>query len=106
MTEQDNANDKGDFGNPLLGDVAAIAERFSGLDNDRKPKLEYIVKIQEMNDEKLFEEMKHKIWLSAYAGNNPRSDYHWHVDALYGEGKRRYGNDDVYKRAWEYVAKD
>ena len=106
MTEKDNTNDKGGFGYPLLGDAAAITERFSGKDNYGKSKLEYIVSIQGMTDEKLFEEMKSKIWLSAYANNNPRSDYHWHVDALYDEDKRRSGNDNMYKKAWEYVAKD
>ena len=86
----------------LLGDIKYIQDRFSGKDNSGKDKLEYIVSIQAMDRDKLFEEMKSKIWLSAYAGNNPRSDYHWHVDALYDEGKRRFGDDKLYSKAWNY----
>lgn len=38
------------------------------------------------------------IWLSAYASNNPRSDYHWQCDACYDECKKR-GKEDIYNRA-------
>lgn len=41
-----------------------------------------------------------RIWLSAYASNNPRSDYHWQADACYDEAKRR-GEPELYRRAWE-----
>ena len=29
------------------------------------------------------EETERMIWLSAFANNNPRSDYHWRCDACY-----------------------
>ena len=53
-----------------------------------------------MSDEQLYEETGHKIWLSAFAGNNPRSDYHWHVDVCYDEWKHR-GKAEEYQRAYD-----
>ncbi len=59
------------------------------MDNYGKPRSEYYTRVSEMNDTDLFEETTHKLWLSAYANNNPRSDYHWHVDAIYEEWVKR-----------------
>jgi len=73
---------------------------FEGNDNYGKPKAEYLAKIAAMDDAKLFDESKSKIWLSAYAGNNPRSDYHWHVDAIYAEWGRR-NKIEEYDRAYK-----
>jgi len=56
-----------------------------------------------MDDTQLFDECKDKIWLSAYANNNPRSDYHWHVDACYDECVRRK-KIDLYSKAWNYAS--
>lgn len=47
-------------------------------------------------------ECKTKIRLSAYAGNNPRSDYHWHVDACFDECDRR-GKREIYEEAYKAV---
>jgi len=38
-----------------------------------------------MTNAELGEACEDKIWLSAYADNNPRSDYHWQCDACYDE---------------------
>lgn len=58
----------------------------------------YQDKLHKMNDEELFKECEMKIWLSAYAANNPRSNYHWQCDATYKECQRR-NKPDIYSRA-------
>ena len=58
-------------------------------DNAPEKKEEYKVRLQAMADEELFKETKMKIWLSAYAANNPISCYHWQCDYTYDEWKRR-----------------
>ena len=58
-------------------------------DNYGRPKQEYINKLQKMEHSDLYQETKDKIWLSAYAANNARSDYHWQIDECYNEWKRR-----------------
>ena len=73
--------------------------------NPGRPKSEYLDRLAAMSDEELYEETKDKIWFSAWANNNPRSDYHWQCDATYDEWVHR-GKVDQYQRAWEYVAKD
>lgn len=56
---------------------------FQGNDNAGKPRLEYCRRVEEMTRKELKEEAKSKIWLSAFAANNSRSDFHWHVSAIY-----------------------
>ena len=70
-----------------------------------KPKSEFLDKIAEMDDKELYEKTKEMIWLSAYAANNPRSDYHWQCDACYDEWMHR-GKGQKYQQAWEYVARE
>lgn len=65
-------------------------------------KTEYQSTLEAMTDEKLFEETKSKIWLSAYANNNPRSCYHWQCDFTYDEWMRR-GKGDQYGIAHKQV---
>ena len=79
--------------------------KYEGRDNYGNPKSEYIAKIVGMTDAELLKEAKDKIWLSAYASNNPRSDYHWHADAIYDECKRRE-KPEIYQRAYDYNTKD
>ncbi len=69
-------------------------------DNYGHPRKEYFDRVKAMDDEKLFDETKHKIWLSAFANNNPRSDYHWHVDACYEEWVKR-GKEHRYAQAFK-----
>ncbi len=58
-------------------------EKFSGKDNYGNLKQNYIDKVRKMPKQNLIAETKQMIWLSAYANNNPRSDYHWQCDACY-----------------------
>lgn len=73
------------------------------LGNPAKPKSEYLDKLVEMDDEALLEECKDKIWLSAYANNNPRSDYHWQCDACADECEYR-NKGYIYDQAHKYHA--
>lgn len=75
-----------------------------GNDNYGKPKSEYLQKLINMNEKELFEECKKMIWLSAYAMNNPRSDYHWQCDACYDECEKR-DKRNIYQRAYDYNTK-
>lgn len=71
-------------------------------DNYGKPRTDYYDKLAGMTDAELYEETKSKIWLSGYANNNPRSDYHWHVDAIYDEWSKR-GKVEQYGKAHKEV---
>jgi hypothetical protein len=90
--------------------MATIADytrdwRIKGLkDNDGRPRLEYCKRVIAMTDEQLMDEARKKIWLSAYANNNPRSDYHWHVDVIYTECKSR--REGMYKEAYDDVYRE
>ena len=75
---------------------------YSGNDNYGKPKADYLAKVAAMNDDQLRQECESEIWLSAYANNNPRSDYHWHVDACYDECEKR-GKGSIYEKAYKFV---
>lgn len=79
--------------------------KYSGNDNGGKPKSDYLDRLKTKTIEELEKETKDKIWLSAYAKNNPRSDYHWHVDACYDEIVSRTGNSELYGKCHDYVAK-
>jgi hypothetical protein len=75
-------------------------DKYSGNDNHGKPRSLYLKKLAQMTKEELFKETKDKIWLSAYANNNPRSDFHWQVDACYDEWVKRDGNPQNYEKAY------
>lgn len=77
--------------------------RYSKNDNYGKPKTQYLRKLVLMTDVELREECKDKIWLSSYAANNARSDYHWQCDACYDECKRR-NKDNTYVAAYKSVS--
>lgn len=70
------------------------------MDNYGKPRQLYFDKISAMKDEELYQETRNMIWLSAFASNNPRSDYHWKADATYDEWQRR-GKPEGYERAYK-----
>ncbi len=74
-------------------------DKYTGNDNYGNPKSEYVAKVAAMTDDELFKETEQKIWLSAYANNNPHSDYHWHVDVCYDECKKR-NNVKLYEEAY------
>ena len=63
--------------------------RYGGNDNYGHPKQDYIDKLQSSDDFQLSKACGRMIWLSAYADNNPLSDYHWQCDACYDECIRR-----------------
>lgn len=80
----------------------ALMEKYEGNDNYGTPKAEYLSKISSMSDEALWKECESKIWLSAYAANNPRSDYHWHAVACYDECQKRK-KPEIYKAAYKSI---
>jgi hypothetical protein len=77
-----------------------MAIKLEGKDNYGKARQEFADKIAAMDDGAFLKCAKDSIWLSAYAGNNPRSDYHWHADACYREAARR-GKPEIYERAYQ-----
>ena len=78
--------------------------KYEGKDNYGKPKSQYLDKLGTMTDEELFDECDSKIWLSTYAANNPRSDYHWQVNACYDECRKR-GKVSIYEKAYRIIEK-
>jgi hypothetical protein len=76
-----------------------------GKDNYGKPRQEFAVKLAAATDEEFVKIAEERIWLSAYADNNPRSDYHWQADACYDEARRR-GRPDLYRQAWDTVHRE
>jgi len=70
----------------------------SGKDNYGKPRQVFADDIAGLDDDAFIARAADRIWLSAFANNNPRSDYHWQADACYDEAQRR-GNPDLYKKA-------
>jgi hypothetical protein len=76
---------------------------FPGNDNYGKPRSLHVAKVQAMTDDQLYNETKHKIWLSAYASNNRRSDYHWHVSVCFDECEDR-GKPEIYTRAYNHAS--
>jgi hypothetical protein len=74
----------------------------SGRGNYSKPRQEFADKLSAASDKELAAMCGEYIWLSAYAGNNANSDYHWQVDACYYECKRR-DKASIYQRAYDLV---
>lgn len=74
-----------------------------GKDNYGKPRQEFADRLASADDEGFVKIAEDRIWLSAYANNNPRSDYHWQADACYDEAERR-GQPELYKKAWEQAS--
>ena len=72
----------------------------AGRDNDGKPRQDFANTIAALSDAELMAQAEKKIWLSAYANNNPRSDYHWQADACYDEAHRR-GRPELYTQAYD-----
>jgi len=72
--------------------------KYKGMDNSGNPKTDYLTKLVQMSDIELYKECESKIWLSAFAANNHKSDYHWHCDACYVECVRR-NKENIYSQA-------
>lgn len=77
-----------------------MTTKYEGVDNHGKPKSEYLERLRSMTDDQLFSACKDMIWLSAYAANNPRSDFHWQCDACHDECKLR-DKIDIYQKAFD-----
>lgn len=84
----------------MIVTASASAVTIDGKDNYGKPRQEFADKIAAMDDAAFVEYTKDRIWLSAYAGNNPRSDYHWQTDACYSEAQHR-GKPELYREAYD-----
>ncbi len=64
---------------------------------------EFKLKLKSSTEKELYELCKRYIWLSAYAANNPSSDYHWMSDMCYGEcydRKKEKIYSDAYRRTY------
>lgn len=72
--------------------------KYDGFDNYGKPKQDYLDRLAGIDDKELERECDKYIWLSAYASNNPHSDFHWMCDACYDETVKR-GKVEIYKSA-------
>ena len=77
--------------------------KYTGNDNEGKPKREFIKDLVTSSDGDLYKKCTDYIWLSAFANNNPRSDYHWMCDACYDECQRR-NQPEIYSKAHKYIA--
>lgn len=75
-----------------------------GKSNDGPMRQDYADKLATMTEAEFFEDCKKFIWLSAYANNNPRSDYHWMNDACTLESWRR-DREDIYNTAHNDVSR-
>ena len=75
----------------------------AGNNNYGKPRQDFANKVGESTDDEFVKIAEQYIWLSAYASNNPRSDYHWIADACYDEAVAR-GKLGLYERAWKIAA--
>jgi hypothetical protein len=71
----------------------------TGNDNYGRPRQLFADKLAAADEEKFYSYCGDYIWLSAYATNNPRSDYHWMCDACYDEAARRE-KTWIYDKAW------
>lgn len=71
-----------------------------GKDNNGKPRQSYANRLMGADDTEFVRVAEQAIWLSAYANNNPRSDYHWMADACYSEATRR-GKPELYQQAYD-----
>ncbi len=61
-------------------------------------------KLATFTHQELYEACKQYIWLSAYASNNPRSNYHRMCDACYSKCSQ-LGLTELYDYAWHTQAK-
>ena len=74
-------------------------------DNAPEKQEAYRTKLEGLSDADLTKECSDKIWMSAYASNNPISCAHWQCDAVYNECVRR-GKQVIYKKVHEALMKE
>jgi len=63
----------------------------------------FVARLDSMSEEELSRICGEYIWLSAFAANNPRSCYHWMVDACYDACKKR-DRVEIYSKAHKRVS--
>ena len=73
--------------------------KLEGRDNYGKLRQEFADRIASLSDSAFVSETEKRIWLSAYAANNPQSDYHWQAQACYAEAQHR-GKPELYRTAF------
>jgi hypothetical protein len=74
-----------------------------GTDNYGRPRQDFADMLAAAGNEEYMAIAEEYIRLSAYASNNPDSDYHWQAEACYDEAKRR-GRPELYQAAWNRAA--
>jgi hypothetical protein len=79
-----------------------VTERITldGRNNYGQPRQNFADQLALFDDASFQKETEQCVWLSAFANNNLRSDYHWMADACYAEAKRR-DKPELYRTAWE-----
>lgn len=75
-----------------------------GRTNHSVPCQHFADSIGASDDEQFVQTATEIIWLSAYASNNTRSDYHWQASACYYEAQRR-GKPELYQQAYDEARK-
>jgi hypothetical protein len=71
-----------------------------GNDNHQNPRQEFVDRLHALDDDGYVNQAETVIWLSAFANNNPRSDYHWQADVCYKEANLR-GKPELYVKAYD-----
>ena len=70
-----------------------------GVDNYGRPRQRHADRLATLSDDEFVDVAEKDIWLSAYANNNPRSDYHWMAALCYDEANRRR-KPELYTKAY------
>jgi hypothetical protein len=78
-----------------------MENKFSGNDNAGVPKQLYLDKLKMCSESELLKETETIIWLSAYASNNPYSDYHWQKKACAIECNSRGSDLNLFETAYK-----
>ena len=74
----------------------------SGTSNYDRPAQEWADELAPLTDEEFVEKAADAIYWSAWANNNPTSDYHYQASACYYEAARRHDGDTaLYQRAYD-----
>lgn len=77
--------------------------RLDGRDNYGNLRQKFADTLAQLDDKEFVKAAERHIWLSAYAANNYRSDYHWQADACHDESIRR-GKQYLYEKAWHQAS--
>lgn len=76
------------------------AVQIEGKCNYNKPRQAFADTIAGLNDADFVKRAETTIWLSVFANNNRRSDYHWQADVCSDEATRR-GKPELYTQAYD-----